>query len=108
MKLAGWSRSYGVHPNSAYRWSRDATMPVPAHKLPSGTIVVEQGPLGSSGGRAVACWRVSLWASERGLSVDVVVGELSASLDATEQPTKLRELFGTGRARVPPATISSG
>ena len=42
MKLAAWARSYGVHPQTAYRWFQEGTMPVPARRLPSGTIVVEQ------------------------------------------------------------------
>src|SRR6266545_3525802 len=41
MKLAEWARANGVHPQTAYRWFRQGTMPVPARRLPSGTIVVE-------------------------------------------------------------------
>jgi putative resolvase len=73
-------------------------MPVPARRLPSGTIVVEQP--GSSGavGRTVAYCRVSshdqradlerqagrvgLWASEHALSVDEVVVEVGSGLNA--------------------------
>ncbi|MDA8039345.1 MAG: IS607 family transposase, partial [Actinomycetota bacterium] len=84
MKLAQWARSYGVHPNTAYRWFCDGTMPVPARRLASGTIVVEQQPANLASGRTVAycrvsshdqrddlerqAGRVSLWASEHGLS----------------------------------------
>jgi len=42
VKLAEWARSYGVHPNTAYRWFQDGTMLVPARRLASGTIVVER------------------------------------------------------------------
>ena len=41
MKLAAWARANGVHPQTAYRWFRQGTMPVPARRLPSGTILVE-------------------------------------------------------------------
>ncbi|RZU76214.1 putative site-specific integrase-resolvase [Micromonospora kangleipakensis] len=41
MKLAEWARRNGVHPQTAYRWFRDGTMPVPARRLPSGTIMVD-------------------------------------------------------------------
>jgi putative resolvase len=41
VKLAEWARRNGVHPQTAYRWFREGTMPVPARRLPSGTIMVE-------------------------------------------------------------------
>ena len=41
MKLAEWARRSGVHPQTAYRWFREGTLPVPARRLPSGTIMVE-------------------------------------------------------------------
>jgi putative resolvase len=41
MKLAEWARRNGVHPQTAYRWFREGTMPVPARRLPSGTIMVD-------------------------------------------------------------------
>lgn len=98
MKLAEWARSYGVHPNTAYRWFRDGTMPVPARRLASGTIVVEPQPTATATGRTAAycrvsshdqrddlerqAGRVSLWASEHGLSVDEVVTEVGSGLDA--------------------------
>jgi hypothetical protein len=28
--VAGWARSFGVHPQTAYRWFREGRMPVPA------------------------------------------------------------------------------
>ncbi len=98
VKLAAWARSYGVHPNTAYRWFRDGTMPVPARRLASGTIVVEFDPVPAARGRTVAycrvsshdqrddlerqAGRVSLWASEHGLSVDEVVTEVGSGLSA--------------------------
>src|ERR687887_1151046 len=41
MKLAAWARANGVHPQTAYRWFRQGRLPVPARRLPSGTILVE-------------------------------------------------------------------
>ncbi|MET8312416.1 IS607 family transposase, partial [Micromonospora sp. NPDC005173] len=41
MKLAEWARRNGVHPQTACRWFREGTMPVPARRLPSGTIMVD-------------------------------------------------------------------
>ena len=98
VKLAEWARSYGVHPNTAYRWFHDGTMPVPAYRLASGTIVVKQEPATVVDGRTVAYCRVSshdqrhdlerqssrvsLWASEHGLSADEVVTEVGSGLNA--------------------------
>jgi putative resolvase len=99
MKLAAWARANGVHPQTAYRWFRQGTMPVPARRLPSGTILVEV-PGGNSDGteeqrvvlyarvsahdqrtdldRQVA--RLSAWAAGQGIVVAEVVGEVGSGL----------------------------
>lgn len=120
MKLAEWARSYGVHPNTAYRWFRDGTMPVPAKRLASGTIVVEQEPADLAAGRTVAycrvsshdqrddlerqAGRVSLWASEHGLSIDEIVTEVGSGLNA-KRPRLARLLLDasvtSGHRRAP-------
>src|SRR5919197_771131 len=41
MKLSEWARRNGVHYQTAYRWFRSGVLPVPARKLPTGTILVE-------------------------------------------------------------------
>ncbi len=41
VKLAEWARVNRVHPQTAYRWFRQDRMPVPARRLPSGTIWVD-------------------------------------------------------------------
>ena len=115
MKLAEWARSYGVHPNTAYRWFREDKMPVPARRLASGTIVVEQTPTALADGRSVAycrvsshdqrgdlerqAGRVSLWASEQGLSIDEVVTEIGSGLNA-KRPKLARLLADEGVVRI--------
>jgi putative resolvase len=115
VKLAEWARWYGVHPNTAYRWFHDGTMPVPARRLASGTIVVEQEPTTMAGGRTVAYCRVSshdqrddlerqagrvgLWASEHGLSVDEVVTEVGSGMNA-KRPRLARLLADGEVARI--------
>jgi len=115
MKLAQWARSYGVHPNTAYRWFHAGTMPVPARRLASGTIVVQDEPLTPGGGRTVAYCRVSshdqrhdlerqaarvgLWASEHGLSIDEVVTEVGSALNA-KRPRLARLLADSEVARI--------
>src|SRR5258706_5473643 len=58
MELAECARRNGVHPQTAYRWFREGTMPVPARRLPSGTIMVEV-PDDARQGRVVVYARVS-------------------------------------------------
>ena len=90
-------------------------MPVPARRLPSGTIVVEQDPAAVADGRTVAycrvsshdqrddlerqAGRVSLWASEHGLSVDEVVTEVGSGLNA-KRPRLARLLADASVARI--------
>ena len=90
-------------------------MPVPARRLPSGTIVVEQGHVQASGGRTVAycrvgshdqredlerqAGRVSLWASEHGLSIDEVVAEVGSGLNA-KRPRLARLLADASVMRI--------
>jgi putative resolvase len=96
MKLAEWARASGVHPQTAYRWFRQGTMPVPARRLPSGTILVDT-PGSPPSGRVVLYGRVSLhnqradlerqvarlttWATGQGLAVAEVVTEVGAGVN---------------------------
>jgi len=41
MKLADWARQQGIDYKTAYRWFRAGTLPVAAHQLPTGTILVD-------------------------------------------------------------------
>ncbi|RZU74465.1 putative resolvase [Micromonospora kangleipakensis] len=96
MKLAEWARRSGVHPQTAYRWFREGTMPVPARRLPSGTIMVDvaggdiQGRVvvyarvssvdqGADLDRQVAC--VTAWATGQNMVVFRVVTEVGSVLN---------------------------
>jgi putative resolvase len=113
MKLAEWARANGVHPQTAYRWFRQGTMPVPARRLPSGTILVDT-PEGPSGGRAVLYARVSAhdqradldrqvarltaWATGQGVAVAEVVTEVGSGLNGRRP--KLKRLLADPQATV--------
>ena len=113
MKLAEWARVNGVHPQTAYRWFRQGTMPVPARRLPSGTILVD-APESPSGGRAVLYARVSAhdqradldrqvarltaWATGQGVAVVEVVTEVGSGLNG-KRP-KLKRLLADPQATV--------
>jgi putative resolvase len=97
VKLAEWARRNGVHPQTAYRWFREGTMPVPARRLPTGTIMVDvDAPVG--GAEAVVVYarvssadqradldrqvaRVTGWATGQGLTVGRVVTEVGSALN---------------------------
>jgi putative resolvase len=103
MKLAEWARVNGVHPQTAYRWFRQGTMPVPARRLSSGTILVD-APESPSGGRAVLYARVSAhdqradldrqvarltaWATGQGVAVAEVVTEVGSGLNGRRPKLK--------------------
>jgi putative resolvase len=98
MKLSEWAAQQGVHYQTAWRWWKRGTLPVPARQLASGTILVEApaSPLGTAG-RTVVYARVSAhdqrgdldrqvsrvmaWASEQHLVVDQVVCEVGSGLN---------------------------
>src|SRR6266540_3809492 len=114
MKLAEWARANGVHPQTAYRWFRQDTMPVPARRLPSGTILVDAAGSGSPAGRAVVYARVSahdqradldrqvarltLWATGQGVAVAEVVTEVGSAMNG-KRP-KLKRLLADPQATV--------
>ena len=115
MKLAAWARANGVHPQTAYRWFRQGTMPVPARRLPSGTILVQVPGRDGDGGldqRAVLYARVSThdqrgeldrqvtrlsaWATAQGVTVAEVVTEVGSGLNGRRP--KLRRVLADPRA----------
>jgi putative resolvase len=43
MNLTEWAKTQGVHPQTAYRWFREGTLPVPAQRVGPRTILVNVG-----------------------------------------------------------------
>lgn len=41
MKLSAWAKQNGLSYRTALTWFHDGTLPVPARRMPSGTILVE-------------------------------------------------------------------
>ena len=101
-----------MHPQTAYRWFRQDTMPVPARRLPSGTILVEAPGSRSPAGRAVVYARVcthdqradldrqvarlTSWATGQGVAVAEVVTEVGSAING-KQP-KLKRLLADPQA----------
>jgi putative resolvase len=110
MKLAEWARANGVHPQTAYRWFRQGVMPVPARRLPSGTILVDTPSGSPPGGRAVLYARVSthdqradldrqvarvaMWATGQDMVVTEVVCEVGSGING-KRPKLARLLTDT-------------
>jgi predicted site-specific integrase-resolvase len=97
MNLREWAEQQGVHPQTAYRWFRAGTLPVPARKMGKLILVgeldskperrgltavyarVSSADQRSDLDRQVA--RVSAWATANGLSVDRIVTEVGSGLN---------------------------
>jgi putative resolvase len=110
MKLSEWARREGIHYTTAWRWWRAGKLPVPARQTSTGTILVEVEP--SRAGRLVFYARVSShdrrvdlnrqvarmtkWATQQGLAVDEVIGEVGSGLNG-KRP-KLRRLLAEPQA----------
>ncbi|WP_073948455.1 IS607 family transposase [Streptomyces kebangsaanensis] len=96
MNLTEWAKTQGVHPQTAYRWFREGTLPVPAQRVGPRTILVNVGvnaAPGAIGGlglyarvssheqktdleRQVA--RLSRWAAQAGHRVVRVEAEIAS------------------------------
>ncbi|MGB3675167.1 MAG: IS607 family transposase [Candidatus Nanopelagicales bacterium] len=48
MNLTEWARAQGVHPQTAYRWFREGTLPVPAVRVNKRTVLVSPDAPGGS------------------------------------------------------------
>lgn len=60
MNLTEWARVHGVHPQTAYRWFRQGTLPVPAVRVGPRTILVNpQAPAAAQAGGVGLDARVS-------------------------------------------------
>ncbi|WP_327249234.1 IS607 family transposase [Streptomyces sp. NBC_01320] len=101
MNLTEWARVQGVHPQTAYRWFREGTLPVPAQRVGPRTILVNVEAVavpGTVGGvglcacvssrdqtgdlqRQVA--RLSRWAAQSGHRVVRVESEIGSGMNGS-------------------------
>lgn len=113
MKLSEWARRQGVSYQTAWRWVKDGRMPVPVRQAPSGTWLVDEVAVQSSG-RVVAYCRVSSadrmsgldrqaarvvsGANRLGLAVAEVVTEVGSGLNGRRR--ELHRLLSDPQAAV--------
>ena len=97
MNLKNWAKAQGIHPQTAYRWFREGTLPVPAERVGPRTILVNvdaaQSPAATAGlyarvssreqkaglERQVA--RLSAWAAQAGVTVVRVEAEVGSGMN---------------------------
>lgn len=89
MNLSGWADTQGIHPQTAYRWFREGTLPVPARQVEHLILVGDLEAATFQSGSTVIYARVSsadqredpdcqvarvtTWATTNGHSIDRVV-----------------------------------
>ena len=114
MNLTEWARAQGVHPQTAYRWFREGTLPVPAVRVNQRTVLVNPD-LGDTvvGGvglyarvsshdqkadldRQVA--RLTAWAADAGGRVVRVEAEVGSGMNGAR--AKVRRLLADPKVTV--------
>jgi putative resolvase len=53
VNLTEWARRQGIHPQTAYRWFRNGTLPVPAVRVNARSEPGRKGPAQGGGGAGV-------------------------------------------------------
>ena len=109
MNLTEWARAQGIHVQTAYRWYREGTLPVPAQKVGRLILVSPQTAAGSARmaegaglyarisshdqkpGLDGQVARLSAWAAEAGLPVVRVEAEVGSGVDGSR--SKVRRLL---------------
>jgi putative resolvase len=109
VNLTEWARAQGIHVQTAYRWYREGTLPVPARKVGRLILVSPQTAAGSArmaeGAGLYArvsshdqksaldgqVARLSAWAAEAGLPVMRVEAEVGSGLNGSR--AKVRRLL---------------
>jgi putative resolvase len=95
MKLSDWARANGISYKTAWLWWKQGKLPVPAHQMPTGTILVDVPERKDAGAvlyarvssadqradldRQIA--RLAACAAEKGVKVAKVVAEIGSGLN---------------------------
>jgi putative resolvase len=108
VNLTEWARRQGIHPQTAYRWFREGTLPVPAVRVNQRTVLV--APHAATSGPAAALGlyarvsshdqrsdldrqlaRLAEWAAKAGQPVVRVEAEVGSGMNGAR--SKLRRLL---------------
>jgi putative resolvase len=112
VNLTEWARLQGIHPQTAYRWFREGTLPVPAVRVNSRSVLVapEAAATRAAGGlglyarvssndqesdldRQVA--RLAAWAAQAGQPVARIEAEVGSGMNGAR--VKVRRLLADPR-----------
>ncbi|MGH7758252.1 MAG: IS607 family transposase [Candidatus Dormibacteria bacterium] len=109
MNLTTWARLQGVHPQTAYRWFRNGTLPVPAVRVNGRTILISPAvPVAGGAEEGLGLYarvsshdqredldrqvaRLSAWAAQAGQPVVRVEAEVGSGVSGAR--TQLRRLL---------------
>jgi len=112
VNLTEWARRQGVHPQTAYRWFRNGTLPVPAVRVNERTVLVAPAAIGAETPVALGLYarvsshdqrsdldrqvaRLSEWAARAGNPVVRVEVEVGSGMNGCR--SKLRRLLADPR-----------
>lgn len=108
MNLTEWARAQGVHPQTAYRWFREGTLPVPAVRVNSRSVLVSPDSVLGSAPESFGLYarvsshdqkadldrqvaRLSEWAVQAGGQVARVEAEVGSGMNGAR--AKVRRLL---------------
>lgn len=98
MKLSEWARREGIHYQTAWKWWKQGTLPVPARQMETGTILVDAPRRARAVGVALYArvsssdqrddldrqvGRLGAWATSQGLGVTATVAEVGSGLNGS-------------------------
>lgn len=112
MNLTEWAKVQGVHPQTAYRWFREGTLPVPAVRVGPRTVLVNPQATGQVA-RGVGLYarvsshdqkadldrqmsRLSQWAADAGVPVVRCESEVGSGMNGAR--TKVRRSLADRRS----------
>ncbi|MFY9334653.1 MAG: IS607 family transposase [Mycobacterium sp.] len=115
MNLTEWARLQGVHPQTAYRWFREGTLPVPAVRVNSRSVLVSPDSTAAAPVAAFGVYarvsshdqksdldrqvsRLSGWAAEAGGQVVRVEAEIGSGMNGSR--SKVRRLLADPKVSV--------
>jgi putative resolvase len=112
VNLTEWARSQGVHPQTAYRWFREGTLPVPAVRVNERTVLVSLDTVAESAPTAFGLYarvsshdqksdldrqvtRLTGWAAEAGGTAVRVQAQVGSGMNGSR--AKARRLLADPR-----------
>lgn len=106
MKLSEWAKRNGVHYQTAWKWWKQGTLPVPARQLATGTILIDEPPREQALGVGLYArvssadqredldrqvGRLAAWATSQGMEITKTVAEVGSGLNGSR--AKLKRLL---------------